>query len=151
MSSLDPTKHPLPGTDPAERRRETRLDFTNRCLFAVHVPAWAITPKALEGRTDNITTNGLRINALTTMPGQAHSWFQAVKDDVELLVQIVLPEIVDFPTLRGRIVWVFEPDLSPKAAQTDAHLCSVGILFSIMREKEKAALQDLMRMLPGKF
>ncbi|CAN5456887.1 hypothetical protein BH09SUM1_BH09SUM1_30890 [soil metagenome] len=135
-------------SDGMDRRRAHRYGFEHQCNLMLQSPPWAITMKPITGTTENITDNGLRVTGLHCDPGQAEAWREAAGDDVDLKVEITLPDVEGFPILEGRIVWVFEDEFEAEAPSNSGPVCSVGILFSIMRDRERKALQGLLGTLP---
>lgn len=124
-----------------ERRRERRVIFRGQCRLMIISPVWAITTHPLEGMTENITTVGLRVNDVRAQPGQPRNWLSAIRRDENLRVEVTLPELPGFPHLQGSIVWVQQAE---PGEGVDLLTCSVGILFSILRDRETRALKKLV-------
>ena len=141
---MSEAKGPTPPEGGSERRRERRLVFSRRCEVSLVSPIWTLTRKPLKGITENITANGMKIASLKTEPGQAEDWKRGIDHDEEVLAEISFPDLPDFPRLRGQLVWVFQPEEGATAAGENPLVCSVGILFSIMEERETRALRDLI-------
>ena len=104
-----------------------------------------MTPKPLSGLTENITFTGIKVTSLKTSPGQAQAWYDAVRADTEARVEVMLPDLESFPTLKGLMVWVHMPVMAP--GRFDDSGTSVGILFSIMKDQERRAIRDLIAAL----
>jgi hypothetical protein len=126
--------------DPRERRREPRIEFAQACTLSVSAPVWAMTNRSLAGRTEDITLHGLRVNFDEVDPKRAASWADAVLEDTELKVEIVLTGVPESPVLKGQIVWVHLEE----NVEDGKHPCAVGVLFSVMREKDQQALKRLI-------
>ncbi len=125
-------------TSSQDRRRSERIGFVHSCRLEVLSPAWAINKDVLEGETENITDHGLRVNFSEFDSKSAEAWQEAVFEDTELEVQVVMSEMEgDLPPLKGQIVWVHCPPGEDSG-------CSVGILFSIMSADQSRALHELI-------
>jgi hypothetical protein len=115
--------------------------------MAVQSPVWAMTPRSLSGLSENITLNGIKITGLKTDPGQAESWVKAIHRDEFISVEILLPELEGFPRLSGQMAWVDTGGSSSPGVLSDSLNVSVGIVFSILKEKEVRALRALVAKL----
>lgn len=131
-----------------DRRRERRLAFTHRCLLSIKAPIWAMTNDPVSGRTEDITLHGLRISIGEIDRKRASSWAEAVKEDSELTVEVSLTDHPEVPTLKGQIVWVHGAQDENATAGDDSPTdinCSIGVLFSVLRERESLAIRQLIR------
>lgn len=125
----------------AERRRERRLDFSQICRLTITSPPWAMTREPVVSKSEDITLNGMRVRLLKASPALIASWQDGIAKDVDLKVEVELTEVEDFPILKGQIVWIH---LGEDAGDPEQRECAVGVLFSIMKQKDQLALQELI-------
>ncbi len=125
-----------PTQDFSDRRKEPRHGFLQSCRVSIVAPAWAVTPEPLEGKTEDITLNGLRVNFDSAPSSFAANWEEANEGMHELKVTIEFIGLNDFPALKGQIVWFHQTD--------DSSECSIGVLFSIMKQGDQSKLSELV-------
>ncbi|MCC6548120.1 PilZ domain-containing protein [Candidatus Sumerlaeota bacterium] len=123
--------------DPRERRREQRLEYSRPARLMITDPPWAMTPKPLHGFTQDITMHGLRLRIDHPDPQLAGIWADAVANDVDLKIEIVVLDATPNPVLKGQIVWTHREETA----------ISVGVLFSVMAQKTQSELQQLVASL----
>ncbi|MEO8376944.1 MAG: PilZ domain-containing protein [Candidatus Sumerlaeota bacterium] len=124
--------------DPQERRKEERLGYSKPCRLVVTAPVWALTAKALNGHTQDITMHGLRLRIEGGDPQLASTWAEILTvGDEELMIEIMLVDAPQAPILKGQIVWISREETT----------CSLGVLFSVMAQKTQSELQQLVASL----
>lgn len=127
----------------SDRRRERRVRYEHDCMVHVTHPAWAMSREPFHARTEDITINGAKITFQGLPRTTADSWQQAIANDVEIRVEIALAAMAeDFPALPGTVVWLHS------AVDEDGEHTSVGVLFSILRQRDQIALLQLIGSLP---
>ncbi len=131
----------IPGGDPRDRRREPRVEFARNCRVNITAPPWAMTREPLIGTTGDITLHGVRITFEQAEPAHVSAWAEAVRNDDELRVEIVLEDIGEGTLLKGQIVWLQETDPDPARATGPS---SIGVLFSVMKERDQQRLIALI-------
>lgn len=134
-----------------ERRRERRLEFISQCQLMVVAPPWALTNRPINGTTEDITLNGLKINLLHLEVKRAQRWAEAIAGDEELKVQIRMTALEGFPILRGQIVWMHNDGIKAELELGEEEVlenpASVGVLFGLMRPNEKSHVEKLVEEL----
>lgn len=123
----------------ANRRREERIEYVATCLMEVKSPGWAMSAEPLEGSTENITRNGVKVIFDDFSHARYEKWNAHLLAGEVIKVVVRVPHGGQLISLPGQIAWTrFEG--TPHGFGE----CSVGVLLALLPPASARAVDEIL-------
>lgn len=126
------------------RRREQRLEYIARCLVDVKSPSWAMSAEPLEGSTENITRNGVKVIFSEFSHARYERWNSHLLAGDTISVVVRLPHAGQLISLPGQVAWT-RYEGTPRGFGE----CSVGVLLALLSPASQRAVDDILADIKG--
>lgn len=126
------------------RRREERLEYVATCLVEVRSPSWAMSAEPLEGSTENITRNGVKVIFSDFSHQRYERWNSHLIAGEVIKVVVRIPHRGQLIALPGQVAWT-RYEGTPRGFGE----CSVGILLALLTPSAALAVDEILEEVKG--
>lgn len=126
------------------RRREERLEYVATCLVEIKAPSWAMSAEPLEGSTENITRNGVKVVFADFAHARYERWNAHLTAGETIKVVVRIPHRGQLVALPGQVAWT-RYEGTPRGFGE----CSVGILLALLTPAAALAVDEILLEIKG--